>query len=143
MNMKFNFIFTLPRLYRYPYHFIELPCLVLGMLTVASLAFAQGPAPEVHGTVVDTTGAAVPHARVTLRRASHGFERSVRTDALGCFRLEAPSEGDYELNTEAEGFSVEEIGEILGLNVNTVKVRLFRARGKLVKIYRRRMQRSE
>lgn len=40
---------------------------------------------------------------------------------------------------EIEGFSVEEIGEILGINVNTVKVRLFRARGKLVEIYRRRL----
>ena len=38
---------------------------------------------------------------------------------------------------EVEGFSVEEVGEILGLNVNTVKVRLFRARARLVKSYRR------
>jgi RNA polymerase sigma-70 factor, ECF subfamily len=42
---------------------------------------------------------------------------------------------------EVEGFSVEEIGEILGLNVNTVKVRLFRARGRLVEMYRKKMQR--
>jgi len=41
---------------------------------------------------------------------------------------------------EVEGFSVEEIGEILDLNVNTVKVRLFRARGKLMEVYRRRMK---
>jgi RNA polymerase sigma-70 factor, ECF subfamily len=41
---------------------------------------------------------------------------------------------------EVEGFSVEEIGEVLGLNVNTVKVRLFRARGRLVDIYRKRLQ---
>lgn len=41
---------------------------------------------------------------------------------------------------EVEGFSVEEIGEVLGLNVNTVKVRLFRARGRLVDMYRKRMQ---
>src|ERR1700730_6699444 len=41
---------------------------------------------------------------------------------------------------EVEGFSVEEIGEVLGLNVNTVKVRLFRARGRLVETYRKRMQ---
>jgi RNA polymerase sigma-70 factor, ECF subfamily len=41
---------------------------------------------------------------------------------------------------EVEGFSVEEIGEMLGINVNTVKVRLFRARAKLVQVYRRRMQ---
>ena len=36
---------------------------------------------------------------------------------------------------EVEGFSVEEIGEVFGLNVNTVKVRLFRARGRLVRRY--------
>jgi RNA polymerase sigma-70 factor, ECF subfamily len=41
---------------------------------------------------------------------------------------------------EVEGFSVEEIGKVLGLNVNTVKVRLFRARGRLVETYRKRMQ---
>jgi len=41
---------------------------------------------------------------------------------------------------EVEGFSVEEIGEILGLNVNTVKVRLFRARGRLVEIYRTKVK---
>lgn len=41
---------------------------------------------------------------------------------------------------EVEGFSVEEIGEVLGLNVNTVKVRLFRARGRLVEIYRKRLR---
>jgi RNA polymerase sigma-70 factor, ECF subfamily len=41
---------------------------------------------------------------------------------------------------EIGGFTVEEIGEALGLNVNTVKVRLFRARGRLVEIYRRRLR---
>src|SRR5579862_2051257 len=41
---------------------------------------------------------------------------------------------------EVEGFSVEEIGEVLGLNVNTVKVRLFRARGRIVEMYRKRLQ---
>lgn len=43
---------------------------------------------------------------------------------------------------EVEGFSVEEIGAILDLNVNTVKVRLFRARGRLVKLYRKRFERK-
>ena len=37
---------------------------------------------------------------------------------------------------EVEGFSVKEIGEIMGLNVNTVKVRLFRARARLVDLRR-------
>ncbi|MGB0036397.1 MAG: sigma-70 family RNA polymerase sigma factor [Candidatus Acidiferrales bacterium] len=43
---------------------------------------------------------------------------------------------------EMEGFSVQELAEILDLNVNTVKVRLFRARGRLMDIYRRRMSPS-
>lgn len=41
---------------------------------------------------------------------------------------------------EVEGFSVEEIGEMLDLNVNTVKVRLFRARGRLMALYRKRLE---
>jgi RNA polymerase sigma-70 factor (ECF subfamily) len=34
---------------------------------------------------------------------------------------------------EVEGFSIEEIAEMLDLNANTVKVRLFRARGRVVR----------
>jgi RNA polymerase sigma-70 factor (ECF subfamily) len=41
---------------------------------------------------------------------------------------------------EVEGFSVEEIGRVLDINVNTVKVRLFRARGRLVDVYRKRLK---
>ncbi|HLW81676.1 MAG TPA: sigma-70 family RNA polymerase sigma factor [Candidatus Acidoferrales bacterium] len=40
---------------------------------------------------------------------------------------------------EAQGFAVEEIGQMLGLNVNTVKVRLFRARRRLATNYRRKV----
>ena len=43
---------------------------------------------------------------------------------------------------EIEGFSVQELAEILGLNVNTVKVRLFRARGRIMESYRRRLNTS-
>lgn len=41
---------------------------------------------------------------------------------------------------EVSGFTVEEIGEVFGLNVNTVKVRMFRARGRLVEVYQRRLK---
>ncbi|MFZ0640451.1 MAG: RNA polymerase sigma factor [Candidatus Acidiferrales bacterium] len=40
---------------------------------------------------------------------------------------------------EAQGFAVDEIGRMMGLNVNTVKVRLFRARRRLATNYRRRI----
>jgi RNA polymerase sigma-70 factor (ECF subfamily) len=39
---------------------------------------------------------------------------------------------------EVEGFSVEEIGDVLDLNANTVKVRLFRARRKIVGLTRKK-----
>jgi RNA polymerase sigma-70 factor (ECF subfamily) len=39
---------------------------------------------------------------------------------------------------EVEGYSVEEISEAMGLNPNTVKVRMFRARRRLADLYRRR-----
>lgn len=42
---------------------------------------------------------------------------------------------------EVEGFSVEEIAEVLGQNANTVKVRLFRARRRIVKLARRPLTR--
>jgi RNA polymerase sigma-70 factor, ECF subfamily len=40
---------------------------------------------------------------------------------------------------EVEGFSVQELAEILNLNVNTVKVRLFRARARIMDFYRKRI----
>ena len=54
--------------------------------------------------------------------------------------LSALPEQDRQLLVlkEMEGFSVQELAEILSLNVNTVKVRLFRARGRVMDIYRRR-----
>ena len=55
--------------------------------------------------------------------------------------LDKLPEQDRELLVlkEIEGFSVQELADILGLNVNTVKVRLFRTRSRLTDIYRRRM----
>jgi RNA polymerase sigma-70 factor (ECF subfamily) len=55
--------------------------------------------------------------------------------------LEKLSDQDRQLLVlkEMQGFSVQELAEILNLNVNTVKVRLFRARGRVMDAYRRRM----
>ena len=55
--------------------------------------------------------------------------------------MEKLPEQDRELLVlkEVEGFSVQELAEILELNVNTVKVRLFRARARLMDVYRRRL----
>lgn len=51
----------------------------------------------------------------------------------------SPDEQAMLILKEVEGFSVEEVGEMLGLNVNTVKVRLFRVRARLTKMYQKRL----
>ncbi|HWG58640.1 MAG TPA: sigma-70 family RNA polymerase sigma factor [Candidatus Acidoferrales bacterium] len=55
--------------------------------------------------------------------------------------LEKLPEEDQQLLVlkEIEGFSVEELAQILDINVNTVKVRLFRARARIMDVYRRRL----
>jgi len=54
--------------------------------------------------------------------------------------LECLEERDRTMLTlkEVQGFTVEEIAEILGINGNTVKVRLFRARQRIAQLVRRR-----
>ena len=54
---------------------------------------------------------------------------------LGCLE-----ERDRTMLTlkEVEGFTVEEIAEIVGINGNTVKVRLFRARQRIAEVIRRK-----
>ena len=73
--------------------------------------------------------------------ATSSSDRAEARDLLERMMEKLPQQ-DRELLVlkEVEGFSVEEIGEVLGLNVNTVKVRLFRARGRLVEMYRKRLQ---
>ena len=50
----------------------------------------------------------------------------------------APEERLMIVLKEVEGYSVEEISAALGMNPNTVKVRMFRARRRLTEMYRRR-----
>src|SRR5271170_672907 len=66
--------------------------------------------------------------------------RAETKDLLEQLMDELP-ERDRELLVlkEVEGFSVQELAEMLELNVNTVKVRLFRVRARLMDVYHRRV----
>jgi RNA polymerase sigma-70 factor, ECF subfamily len=76
----------------------------------------------------------------SLERPPEGPSERLETREALDRVLESLSEEDRQLLMlkEIEGFSVQELAEILDLNVNTVKVRLFRARGRIVDAYRRR-----
>jgi Fe(3+) dicitrate transport protein len=97
-------------------------CFVAGPPLMAS----SGPEGAVDGVVSDGSGEALSGARVTLRRAAQGFERSVETGSEGRFHIEAPFRGDYELTAEREGFSVERRRVALepGRSVGDLRIRL-------------------
>lgn len=73
--------------------------------------------------------------------AADGPDRRTESKEIVARMMEKLPDQDRQLLVlkEIEGFSVQELAQILELNVNTVKVRLFRARGRLMDLYRRRL----
>jgi uncharacterized protein YfaS (alpha-2-macroglobulin family) len=61
---------------------------------------------DIVGTVVDKSGALVPHAQVEVRAAKGGRIRKVRTTESGQFRFSALTAGDYVVEVTAPGFRI-------------------------------------
>lgn len=82
-----------------------------GLLLFATLVFAvavcqaQDFRGNIIGEVVDSSGAAVPSARVVARSPQTSFERAAVSDAQGEFRLADLPPGLYRLTVTAKGFS--------------------------------------
>lgn len=78
---------------------------------------------------------------VFISRGMDAARRAEQRDLLDRLLVELDEQDRAMLvMKEVAGFTVEEIGDVLDLNTNTVKVRLFRARGRLVDVYRRRLK---
>ena len=78
-------------------------------------------------------------AAVPDQRHAAADDRSEAQQAVERLLAElSPEERLMIILKEVEGYSVEEISEALGINQNTVKVRMFRARRRLTELYRRR-----
>jgi len=74
-------------------------------LTTISGAQSVGNSGSITGTVVDTTGAVVPHAAVEIRNPVSGFDQSTTTDAAGKFAFTNVPFNPYHLTVKAAGFS--------------------------------------
>jgi A-macroglobulin TED domain/Alpha-2-macroglobulin family/Carboxypeptidase regulatory-like domain/MG2 domain/A-macroglobulin receptor binding domain/Alpha-2-macroglobulin bait region domain len=59
---------------------------------------------EINGTVLDTTGAVVPGATITLRQISSANTRTTHTEADGRFALAALPPGRYRVEVSSPGF---------------------------------------
>lgn len=81
--------------------------LALALFFIASLGLAQSQITTgtIQGTVVDESGAVVPGAKVVLRHAATGVERTLNTDKEGRFTAPLLEVGDYEITASAAGFA--------------------------------------
>ena len=65
---------------------------------------AQVTTGTIVGTVMDSTGAVVPAATVTVRNLETGISRTQTTDSAGRYRAPQLPLGNYDVTTEAAGF---------------------------------------
>ena len=82
--------------------------ILLGALTTA--AFGQGlnafDTGTIDGVIVDSTGAAIPDAEVTIINQGTGIQKTIHTDASGNFVAPALQFGSYSVTATASGFGV-------------------------------------
>ncbi len=78
--------------------------LVLPMVAIPSLLVAQVTG-TISGTVVDSSGAVVPDAKVVATNVGTSLSRSAITDAAGQYVLPLLTVGTYEVRIEKDGFS--------------------------------------
>jgi hypothetical protein len=85
---------------------------VLLCLAGATNAFAQGGTGTLTGTVVDSTGAAIPGATVTATELNTGTQRMVVSDDAGVFRMAALNPGAYVIKIELASFKPLSVADI-------------------------------
>jgi len=78
-------------------------CLVV-FIAVSSLSFGQQLTGTLNGTTVDSTGAVVSNAKVTLKNESSGDVRTTISNATGYFTITAIQPGTYTASISAPGF---------------------------------------
>src|ERR1700756_3288443 len=79
----------------------------VALVSAGAMAYGQsvGNSGSVNGTVVDSTGAVVPKARVEIQNPVSGFDRSALTDTSGRFEFTNIPFNPYHLTILAPGFA--------------------------------------
>jgi outer membrane receptor protein involved in Fe transport len=93
----------------------------VGVMMIASPAFAQLPTGTILGTVKDTSGGVVAGASVTVQSTETGFTRALTTGEDGAYRFAALPVGHYEVRAGKEGFkSTTQKGVVLDVSQEVV-----------------------
>src|SRR5215472_9195931 len=83
---------------------IRLPLLGLLLWMILTVAAVGQESATLTGTVTDSTGAAIPGAKIALRSTEHGIDRTTSSNAQGEWALPAVPPGAYDLTVNATGF---------------------------------------
>lgn len=103
-------------------HFTSLLAVFL-LLSSGLTALAQSTA-TIQGTITDESGAVLAGARVTVRSAAIGVERTTETDSSGNFQVAALPVGTYRIEVQAQGFQTSVVND-LTLEVGKIIVQNF------------------
>ena len=79
-------------------------CSLALTLALGSLAYSQSFSAAVRGNVTDSTGAAVPGARIAIIESDRNVAHRVVSDEAGRYIVTALPPGNYRINVEAPGF---------------------------------------
>ncbi len=99
------------------------PWMLSLLLLCATTAFAQTTA-SIQGTVTDQSGAAVAGAKVTVKNAALGIERTTQTNATGSYEVPALPPGVYSVQVQMSGFETQ-LAKDLVLEVSKNSVQNF------------------
>ena len=101
---------------------LRVSALVLALMAVGAVAWAQDPTGTIEGTVHDPTRAVIAGARVTARNLATNAMRETTAGADGFYRLVLLPVGQYSLIVESAQFATL-VQEPVAVNVSqTVRV---------------------
>jgi carboxypeptidase family protein/TonB-dependent receptor-like protein len=81
---------------------------VVGLsLFICPSAWPQVAGATLSGTVTDSTGAALTAAKIVLKSAATGVERTAETDSAGVYSMPNIPAGTYQISASASGFSTQ------------------------------------
>jgi hypothetical protein len=90
-------------------------CVLLGVLAMCSVSFAQAGSSSVRGIVTDLQGRTVSGANVSLINDPKNFNRTQTTSDNGSYVFTAVPPGTYRVEVEASGFKKASISQVQAL----------------------------
>ena len=87
---------------------LTIAAMFVGLLLATGGSDAQTTSGSFSGTVIDDTGGVLPGATITITEQTTGAMRTVPTNGVGAFSIQAVLPGIYTVRVELQGFSTYE-----------------------------------